>query len=55
MAAAGKNKAAMIARLDGYIGQLTDQLQKLGMTNNAAIFFFRGRCSELHSDLDAAG
>ena len=34
-----KNKAAMIARLDGYIGQLMDQLQKLGMTNNAAIFF----------------
>jgi arylsulfatase A-like enzyme len=34
-----KNKAAMIARLDGYIAQLTDQLQKLGMTNNAAIFF----------------
>jgi len=36
---AAKNKAAMIARLDGYIGQLTDQLQKLGMTNNAAVFF----------------
>jgi arylsulfatase A-like enzyme len=34
-----KNKAAMIARLDGYIGQLTDQLQKLGMTNNAVVFF----------------
>jgi arylsulfatase A-like enzyme len=34
-----KNKAAMIARLDGYIGQLTEQLQKLGMTNNAAVFF----------------
>jgi arylsulfatase A-like enzyme len=34
-----RNKAAMIARLDGYIGQLTEQLQKLGMTNNVAIFF----------------
>ena len=34
-----KNKAAMIARLDGYIGQLQQQLQKLGMTNNAAVFF----------------
>jgi len=34
-----RNKAAMIARLDGYIGQLTEQLQKLGMTNNTAIFF----------------
>jgi arylsulfatase A-like enzyme len=34
-----KNRAATIARLDGYIGQLEDQLQKLGMTNNAAVFF----------------
>jgi len=34
-----KNRAAMIARLDGYVGQLTEQLQKLGMTNNTAIFF----------------
>lgn len=34
-----KNKAAMIARLDGYIGQLTEQLQKLGKTNNTAVFF----------------
>ncbi len=34
-----KNKAAMIARLDGYIGQLQEQLQKLGMTNNTAVFF----------------
>ncbi len=34
-----KNKAAMIARLDSYIGQVTEQLQKLGMTNNAAVFF----------------
>ena len=29
----------MIARLDGYIGQLQQQLQQLGMTNNAAVFF----------------
>jgi arylsulfatase A-like enzyme len=34
-----KNKAAMIARLDGYIGQLTEQLQKLGLSNNVAVFF----------------
>jgi len=34
-----KNKAAMIARLDGYIGQLLEQLQKLGLTNNTVIFF----------------
>jgi arylsulfatase A-like enzyme len=36
---AEKNKAAAIARLDGYIGQLLDQLQTLGMTNNVAVFF----------------
>jgi arylsulfatase A-like enzyme len=34
-----KNRAAMIARLDGYVGQLLEQLQKLGMTNNAVVFF----------------
>ena len=34
-----KNKAAMIARLDGYIGQLLEQLQQLGLTNNTVIFF----------------
>jgi arylsulfatase A-like enzyme len=36
---AEKNRAAIIARLDGYAGQLQEQLQKIGMTNNAAIFF----------------
>ena len=34
-----KNRAARIARLDGYLGQLLEQLQKLGMTSNAVIFF----------------
>ena len=34
-----KNKAAIIARLDGYIGELQEQLQKLGLTNNVAVFF----------------
>jgi arylsulfatase A-like enzyme len=34
-----KNKAAMISRLDGYIGQLREQLQDLGLTNNVVIFF----------------
>jgi arylsulfatase A-like enzyme len=34
-----KNRAARIARLDGYLGQLLEQLLKLGMTNNAVIFF----------------
>jgi arylsulfatase A len=34
-----KNKAALISRIDGYIGQLQEQLQKIGMTNNVVIFF----------------
>ena len=34
-----KNRAAMIARLDGYAGQLLEQMHKLGMTNNTVIFF----------------
>ncbi|MFZ0828625.1 MAG: sulfatase-like hydrolase/transferase [Verrucomicrobiia bacterium] len=33
-----KNKAALLARLDGYIGQLLEQLQKPGLTNNTVIF-----------------
>jgi arylsulfatase A-like enzyme len=36
---AERNRAAMIARLDNYVGQIRGQLDKLGMTNNAAIFF----------------
>jgi len=34
-----KNRAALIARIDGYIGQLQDQLRKSEMTNNFVIFF----------------
>jgi arylsulfatase A-like enzyme len=34
-----KNKAALISRIDGYVGQLSEQLQKIGMTNNVVIFF----------------
>ena len=34
-----KNKAAMITRLDGYVGQLLEQLQKLEMTNETVTFF----------------
>jgi len=36
---AEKNKAALISRIDGYVGQLQEQLQKVGMTNNVVIFF----------------
>jgi arylsulfatase A-like enzyme len=34
-----KNRAALISRIDGYIGQLQEQLQKIEMTNNVVIFF----------------
>jgi arylsulfatase A-like enzyme len=34
-----KNRAALISQIDGYVGQLQEQLQKIGMTNNAVIFF----------------
>jgi arylsulfatase A-like enzyme len=34
-----KNRAAMIARLDSYIGQLLEQLKKLNMESNTVIFF----------------
>ena len=34
-----RNKAALISRLDGYIGQLRQQLQDLGLTNNVVMFF----------------
>ena len=47
-----KYKAAMIARLDGYIGQLQEQLQKLGLTNNTAIFFTSDTISKKSSGMD---
>jgi len=34
-----KNKAALISRIDGYVGELQEQLLKKGMTNNVMIFF----------------
>jgi arylsulfatase A-like enzyme len=36
---AAKNRAALITRLDDGVGRLIEQLNKLGMTNNVAIFF----------------
>jgi arylsulfatase A-like enzyme len=49
---AAKNKAAMITRLDGYIGQLMEQLQKLGMTNNAAVFFTSATVPQRNATVD---
>ena len=36
---AAKNRAALITRLDSGIGQVLEQLNKLNLTNNVAIFF----------------
>ena len=33
-----KNKAALISRIDGYVGQVQEQLQNIGLTNRAVIF-----------------
>lgn len=35
---AARNRAALVSRLDGYVGQLVDELKTLGMSNNVAIF-----------------
>lgn len=34
-----KYKASLVSHLDGYVGQIRDQLEQLGMTNNVAVFF----------------
>jgi arylsulfatase A-like enzyme len=47
---AAKNRAALITRLDGDIGRLFEQLNKLGMTNNVAIFFSSSSAPEKFAD-----
>ncbi|HZF02148.1 MAG TPA: sulfatase-like hydrolase/transferase [Methylomirabilota bacterium] len=47
-----KNKAALISRLDGYVGELREQLEKLAMTNNVAIFFTSDAISKKASGVD---
>jgi arylsulfatase A-like enzyme len=47
-----KNKAALISRIDGYIGLLRDQLQKIGMTNNIVIFFSSASVPERTGEID---
>jgi arylsulfatase A-like enzyme len=47
-----KNKAALISRIDGYVGQLRVQLQKIGMTNNVAIFFSSGSVPKKTAEID---
>jgi arylsulfatase A-like enzyme len=47
---AAKNRAALITRLDGGIGRLNEQLHKLGLTNNLAIFFSTSAAPEKFAD-----
>jgi uncharacterized sulfatase len=47
-----KNRAALILRLDGYVGQLIEQLDKIGMTNNVAIFFSSARGPGKTAEID---
>ena len=47
-----KNKAALVSRIDGYVGELQEQLQKIGMTNNAVIFFSSGSVPEKTAEID---
>lgn len=47
-----KNRAALILRIDGYVGQLREQLQKTGMTNNVVIFVSSGSVPRKTADID---
>ena len=47
-----KNRAALISRIDGYIGQLEEQLQKNGMTNNVMIFFSSASVPKKSPEID---
>ena len=47
---AAKNRAALITRLDNGIGRLFEELQKLQLTNNVAIFFTSACGSEKFHD-----
>jgi arylsulfatase A-like enzyme len=49
---AEKNQAAIISRLDGYVGELTEQLLKVGMTNNAVIFFTSASVAKKAAGID---
>lgn len=49
---AEKNKAAMISRLDDYVAQIRQQLEKFGMTNGVAIFFTSDSVSKKANGVD---
>ena len=47
---AAKNRAALVTRLDEGIGRLFEQLNKLKMTNNVAVFFTASAAPEKFAD-----
>jgi len=47
-----KNRAALISRLDDDVGELQEQLQKIGMTNNVVIFFSSAGVPKKTSEID---
>lgn len=47
---AAKNRAALITRLDDGVGRLLEQLKKVGMTNNVAIFLTGAVAPEKFAD-----
>jgi arylsulfatase A len=47
---AAKNRAALITHLDGGIARLFEQLHKMGMTNNVAVFFAGSSAPEKFAD-----
>ncbi len=47
---AARNRAALLTRLDGDIGTLFEQLNKLSLTNNVAIFFGSSAVPEKFAD-----
>ena len=49
-----KNRAAFIARIDGYVSQLQEQLTKLGMTNNVLVFFAGASAPKKTAETDPA-
>ncbi|HEU6447468.1 MAG TPA: sulfatase-like hydrolase/transferase [Verrucomicrobiae bacterium] len=51
---AEKNRAALISRIDNYVGDLRAQLDRLRMTNNIAIFFSGATVPEKTSEIDPA-
>jgi arylsulfatase A-like enzyme len=47
-----KNRAAFISRIDGYVGQLREQLQEIAMTNNVVLFFSSARGPKKSAQID---